>query len=53
MDMVDDLVRLASHHPEISRGLDLYTNVELIGNPPAFAGISVIVASISELCMDV
>ena len=36
--MVDDLVRLTSHHPEMSRGLDLYTNVELIGKPPALSG---------------
>ena len=51
--MVADLVRLASHHPEMSRGLDLYTNVEVIGNPPAFAGINVLVVSISESCIDV
>ena len=38
MDMVDDLVRLTSHHPEMSRGLDLYTNVEVIGNPPDLSG---------------
>ena len=51
--MVDDLVRLASRHPEMSRGLDLYTNVELISNPPAFAGNNVLAVSISETCIDV
>ena len=51
--MVDYLVRLNSHHPEMSRGLALYTNVELIGNPPAFAGINVLVISIYESCMEV
>ena len=51
--MDDDVVRLASHHPEMSRGLDLYTNVGLIGNPRAFFGINVLVVSISESCIDV
>ena len=51
--MVDDLVRLTSHHPEMSRGLDLYTNVELIGNPLAFAGIDVLVVSVYDSCMEV
>ena len=46
MDMADDLFCLTSHHPEISRGLDLY--VEVIGNPPAFAGINFLVVSIYE-----
>ena len=51
--MVDALVPLASHHGDMSRGLDLYNNVELIGNPPAFAGINVLVVSIFESCIDV
>ena len=36
--MVDYLVCLTSHHPEMLRGLDLHTIVELIGNPPALSG---------------
>ena len=51
--MVDDLVRLTSLHPQMSRGLDLYTNVELIDNPPAFAGINVLVDSIYASYIDV
>ena len=51
--MVDDLVRLTSQRPEISRGLDLYTNVELIGNPPAFARINFLLVSIYDSCMEV
>lgn len=42
-----------SPHPKMPKGLELYNNVELIGNPLACPGISVLMLSNYESGVDV